>query len=186
VILHSDIDNPFPKPGAPNYLDGMKDLVRRHPNTTIIWAHVGVGRIVHPLQDHATAIEAMLHDPTLKNLYFDLSWDETAKYIIATDSTLARTVRVLEGHPDRILFGTDNVAPATQEKNMKVYHLYDPLWSMLKPSTSLAVRKGNYERLFDTARAKVRGRRPTLTRPGRSRHPPRSPGRGPTDTFGTH
>ena len=156
VILHNDIDNPFPKPGAPHYLDGMKDLVRRHPNTTIIWAHVGVGRIVRPIQDHAAAIEAMLQDPTLKNLHFDISWDETAKYIVSSDTALARTIRVLESHPDRILFGTDNVAPATQEKHLKVYRMYDPLWKALKPSTSLAVRKGNYERLFDAARAKVR------------------------------
>jgi hypothetical protein len=156
VILHNDIDNPFPKPGAPNYLDATKDLVRRHPNTTIIWAHVGVGRVVHPIDHHADAIESMLADPTLKNLYFDISWDETAKYIVGSDSALARTVRVLEGHPDRILFGTDNVAPATQEKHLKVYQLYDPLWKALKPTTSLAVRKGNYERLFDSARAKVR------------------------------
>jgi hypothetical protein len=156
VILHNDIDNPFPKPGAPNYLDAMKDLVRRHPNTTIIWAHVGVGRVVHPIAHHADAIEAMLADPTLKNLYFDISWDETAKYIVGSDSALARTVRVLERYPDRILFGTDNVAPATQDKHLKVYRMYDPLWKALKPETSRSVRLGNYERLFDAARAKVR------------------------------
>ncbi len=156
VILHNDIDNPFPKPGAPNYLDATKDLVRRHPNTTIIWAHVGVGRVVHPIAHHADAIEAMLADPTLKNLYFDISWDETAKYIVGSDSALAHTVRVLERYPDRILFGTDNVAPATQEKHLGVYRMYDPLWKALKPETGLKVRKGNYERLFDTARGKVR------------------------------
>lgn len=156
VILHNDIDNPFPKPGAPNYLDTMKDLVRRHPNTMIIWAHVGVGRIVHPIDHHADAIESMLADPTLKNLYFDISWDETAKYIVGSDSALTRTVRVLERFPDRILFGTDNVAPATQEKHLKVYGMYEPLWQALKPETSRAVRLGNYERLFDAARAKVR------------------------------
>ncbi|MBL7965096.1 MAG: amidohydrolase family protein [Flavobacteriales bacterium] len=156
VILHNDIDNPFPKPGAPNYLDAMKELARRHPNTTIIWAHVGVGRVVHPIDHHADAIEAMLADPTLKNLYFDISWDETAKYIVGSDSALARTVRVLERYPDRILFGTDNVAPATQEKHLKVYRMYVPLWKALTPSTSHAVRLGNYERLFDDARGKVR------------------------------
>jgi hypothetical protein len=156
VILHNDIDNPFPKPGAPNYLDGVKDLVRRHPNTTIIWAHLGVGRVVHPLKDQVNAIEAMLQDPTLKNLYFDISWDETAKYIVATDTTIARSIRVLEAYPDRFLMGTDNVAPATQEKHLKVYHMYEPIWTRLTPATSQAVRFGNYERLFDAARAKVR------------------------------
>ena len=28
ALIHNDIDNPFPKPGKPNYLDGMKDLVK--------------------------------------------------------------------------------------------------------------------------------------------------------------
>lgn len=156
VILHNDIDNPFPKPGAHNYLDGMKDLVRRHPNTTIIWAHVGLGRVVHPIHDQVAMIDAMLQDPAMKNLYFDISWDEVAKYITANDTALARSVRLIEKYPDRFLFGTDNVAPATQEKHLTVYHMYAPLWKALRPETSRAVRLGNYERLFDAARAKVR------------------------------
>ena len=42
VILHNDIDMPFAKAGAePVYLTQMKDLLRRHPRTTIIWAHTG-------------------------------------------------------------------------------------------------------------------------------------------------
>ncbi len=156
VILHNDIDNPFPKPGAPNYLDGMKALVKRHPDTPIIWAHVGLGRIVHPIHDQVAVLDAMLQDPAMKNLYFDISWDEVAKYITSSDTAIARTVRLIEKYPDRFLFGTDNVAPATQEKHLKVYHMYAPLWKALKPTTSHAVRLGNYERLFDAARAKVR------------------------------
>ena len=55
VILHNDIDMPFAKAGAePVYLQQMKDLLRRHPNTTIIWAHIGLGRVVHPTQGQAT------------------------------------------------------------------------------------------------------------------------------------
>ena len=50
-ILHNDIDIPFAKPDAePVYLAQMKALLKRHPRTTIIWAHVGLGRIVHPVQ----------------------------------------------------------------------------------------------------------------------------------------
>lgn len=156
VILHSDIDNPFPKPGAPNYLEQMKALIRRHPGTPIIWAHVGLGRIVHPIEQQAAVVDEMLRDPAMKDLYFDISWDEVAKYIVSSDSSNARSVRLVEKYPDRFLFGTDNVAPATQEKHLKVYHMYDPFWSKLRPETSLAIRKGNYERLFDAARKKVR------------------------------
>src|SRR3982075_504729 len=39
VIIHNDMDVPFPKQGAPPaYLDQMKALLKRHPGTTIIWA----------------------------------------------------------------------------------------------------------------------------------------------------
>src|SRR5215472_14817049 len=55
VIIHNDIDMPFAKAGTePVYLQQMKDLLRRHPNTTIIWAHIGLGRVVHPIESQAT------------------------------------------------------------------------------------------------------------------------------------
>jgi len=44
---------------------------------------------------------------------FDISWDEVAKYAIASPESIARVVRVLNAHPARFLFGTDTVAPAT-------------------------------------------------------------------------
>jgi hypothetical protein len=37
-----------------------------------------------------------------------------------------------------------------------VYDAYAPLWALLTPEASFKVRKGNYERLFDAARVKVR------------------------------
>ena len=93
VILHNDIDMPFAKTGAePVFLTQMKDLLRRHPKTTIVWAHLGLGRVVHPVQDQASSgaaersprfreiVESILSDPTLSHVYFDISWDEVAKY----------------------------------------------------------------------------------------------------------
>jgi hypothetical protein len=45
--IHSDIDVTFAKEGAdPVYLTQMKDLLRRHPETVIIWAHTGLGRVI--------------------------------------------------------------------------------------------------------------------------------------------
>src|SRR5499427_4610925 len=61
VLIHNDMDVPFAKPGSePAYLAQMKEVLARHPKTTIIWAHTGMGRIVRPVQGHAAAIEAML------------------------------------------------------------------------------------------------------------------------------
>ena len=102
AIIHNDIDMPFAREGAePVFLTQMKDLLRRHPETTVIWAHVGMGRVVHPVLAAAGAsaaersdnqvgiVTTMLKDPGLKHLYFDISWEEVAKYIVATPETTA-------------------------------------------------------------------------------------------------
>ena len=59
VILHNDIDMPFPRPGQEPYqVAQLKDLFSRHQRTTIVWAHAGVGRVVAPLKDRiSTAYE---------------------------------------------------------------------------------------------------------------------------------
>jgi len=168
VILHSDMDMPMAKDNAkPVYLDQMKDVLRRHPHTTIIWAHVGLGRIVHPAQygttssgerssTHTTIAEDILSDPAFSHVYFDISWDEVAKYIVATPQTIQNSARIMNKFPDRFLFGTDVVAPPDQDFYLAVYKMYAPLWKALTPETSEKIRKGNYIRLFDAARAKVR------------------------------
>ena len=48
------------------------------------------------------------------------------------------------------------MAPPNQQKYLRVYYQYGPLWERLNRETSEKVRKVNYERLFDEARQKVR------------------------------
>jgi hypothetical protein len=79
-----------------------------------------------------------------------------AKYLVATPETTRVSADLINRYPDRFLFGTDEVAPKTQAAYLKVYYQYDPLWKLLTPETVQKVRKGNYERLFDQARLKVR------------------------------
>jgi hypothetical protein len=157
VILHCDVDVPFPKAGAPPaYAARLKTLFKRHPNTTIIWAHVGVGRIVRPVKEQGAIVEEMINDPELKNLYFDISWDEVAKYVTATPGDVASAAALINRHPDRFIFGTDEVAPQTEEKYLKTYNYYEPLWNALTPEASEKVRKGNYLRVFNEGRRRVR------------------------------
>jgi predicted TIM-barrel fold metal-dependent hydrolase len=157
VLIHNDADVPFPKEGAePAYLAQMKALLKRHPNGPIIWAHCGLGRIVVPIRGHVAMLESILSDPAMHNVYFDISWDAVAKYILASPESVAITADLINRYPDRFLFGTDEVAPSSQEKYLKVYYQYDPLWKALTPEASEKIRKGNYERLFDAARLNVR------------------------------
>src|SRR5215470_10195762 len=81
VILHNDIDIPFAKDIAkdsagPAYLKQLIAVLKRHPRTTIIWAHTGLGRTVAPRQDHLAMVESILSDPAIPNVYVDISWDE--------------------------------------------------------------------------------------------------------------
>lgn len=157
VLIHNDVDVPFPKEGAPPaYLAQMKALLRRHPKTTIIWAHSGLGRIVRPVREHAAMMESILGDPEMAHVYFDISWDEVAKYIVASPESVRATAELMNRYPKRFLFGTDEVAPTSQEKYLRVYYQYDPLWKALTSEASAAVRKGNYETLFNIARQRVR------------------------------
>jgi hypothetical protein len=167
VILHNDLDMPFAKADAqPVYLAQMQTVLRRHQKTAIIWAHLGLGRIVHPVQVSADAaerspnqvqlVEAMLTEPSLRHVAFDISWDEVAKYAIASPESIARVSAVLNRYPDRFLFGTDTVAPAGPDPYYAVFDLWAPVWKRLTPEASHKVRKGNYERIFDEGRRKVR------------------------------
>jgi predicted TIM-barrel fold metal-dependent hydrolase len=171
VLMHNDIDRPFAKAGAePIYLTQMKALLRRHPETTIIWAHMGLGRVVRPSQRQGTGgagdpvrdprqieiAESILSDPGLRHVSFDISWDEVAKYVVATPQSVQAVADLINRHPDRFLFGTDNVAPTDSASYYAVFEMYAPLWAALTPDASERVRKGNFARLFDSARLKVR------------------------------
>jgi len=157
VILHNDVDVPFAAEGsAPAYLEQIKSLFKRHPKTTIIWAHLGVGRIVRPAKAQGALVEEMIKDPAFGHVYFDISWNEVAKYAVATPESTKAVADIINRNPDRFLFGTDEVAPKNEEMYLRVYRQYEPLWAALAPTTSEKLRKGNYARIFDEARRRVR------------------------------
>ncbi len=167
LLIHNDIDVPFAKPDAePAYLTQMKALLKRHPRTTVIWAHIGLGRVVRPVQASPGAavrypsqvemVETMLTDQEFSHVNFDISWDEVAKYAVASPESIARVAGMLNKYPDRFLFGTDTVAPADARAYYAVYDMWDPIWSRLTSDASFKIRKGNYERIFDAARQRVR------------------------------
>jgi hypothetical protein len=167
VILHNDIDMPFGKVDTePVYLTQMKDLLKRHPKTTIIWAHTGLGRVVRPVQvsaeaaertpTHLQILEGMLNDRSLGHVVFDISWDEVAKYAVSSPDTTSRVTGLFNQHSDRFLFGTDTVAPRGPQPYYAVFDQWAPVWKGLTPEASLKIRKGNYERIFNEGRQRVR------------------------------
>ncbi len=157
IIIHNDIDAPLSAgEGEPIYLAQMTDLLRRHPRAQTIWAHVGLGRVVRPVENHLELIASIVEDPAFAHVSFDISWDEVAKYLERTPQSAQLSADLVNRHPDRFLFGTDVVAPSNQGEYFAVYDQYEPLWCLLSDEASEKVRRGNYQRLFDQARARVR------------------------------
>lgn len=157
AILHNDIDMPFPKSGQDNWdLAQFSALLKRHPDASIIWAHCGLGRIVRPLQDQAGMIDKALANPEFNHVNIDISWTEVAKYITSSPETIDRTAALINKYPDRFLMGTDEVAPADQKSYLKIMDMYQPLLDKLTPEAREKLLLGNYTRLFDAAKTKVR------------------------------
>lgn len=157
VLLHNDIDTPFAdRTKPPLYFGQLIALFRRHPAATIIWAHVGVGRVIQPVTNHMVMVEEILEDPALRNIHFDISWSEVAKYVVATPETVDRVAAAITRYPDRFLFGTDEVAPKNQQDYLRVYEQYAPLLAKLPADVRAKLLKGNYARLFDEANRRVR------------------------------
>jgi hypothetical protein len=183
VILHNDIDMPFAKTDSePVYLTQMKALLRRHANTTIIWAHVGLGRIVHPVQvsaeaaeraaTHVGIVEDILTDPAFAHVNFDISWDEVAKYAVATPESIARVAAMLNRYPTascsaptrwrrpvrRLLRGVRHVgagvAPAHARGSLKV----------ARATTSASSTKGGGGARWEQARRNPRQARSIIMR----------------------
>jgi hypothetical protein len=63
---------------------------------------------------------------------------------------------MLNRYPDRFLFGTDTVAPSGPAAYYAVFDMWKPVWSRLTADASQKVRIGNYERIFDEGRRRVR------------------------------
>jgi hypothetical protein len=173
VIIHCDIDVPFARNATlPIYFTQMVDLLLRHPRTTIIWAHTGLGRVIQPIAiqasgsgspgtseralNHLDLIAQILADPRMRHVYFDISWDEVVKYATATPEIEGRVAGLFDRFPDRFLFGTDNVAPADQAADLRVFNRWESIFARIRPETKAAITMGNYDRLFDEGRRRVR------------------------------
>ena len=155
VIFHNDIDH-VRASDPPHHADELLDLFARHAETTIIWAHTGLGRFIAPAEGHVAWLERWLSEPLYDHVALDISWDEVAKYVVGDDATLEAWATLIERHPTRFLFGTDAVAPADWDAYVANYTVYAPLWERLDPEVRSQVERLNYERIFDAAIPRVR------------------------------
>ncbi|MCY4643970.1 MAG: amidohydrolase family protein [Bacteriovoracales bacterium] len=154
VILHCDLDAMIShNKKAPSYLKALEKLFAKYSKTTIIWAHTGLGRYVKARPRHTQIISRLLSKHP--RLYVDISWDVVIEQFFHNKTLLPQWKKLLEKHSDKILFGSDVVSP-NHAKYKKTLHLYDDIWKELRKETAKKITYGNYKKLFDTARRKVR------------------------------
>ena len=157
ALVHNDVDVILPHEGArPTHFDPFIGVVRRHPGTTILWAHSGLGRFVEPTPGYVGLLEEILRDEGLNHLYFDLSWDVVAEQIVGSPETLDAWVALVNAWPERFVLGSDSVVATDADAYLGALEAWRPLLDGLDPDASEQVRLGNYERLFDSARERVR------------------------------
>lgn len=87
----------------PVYLKEITDLLTRHPDTTMIWAHAGISRNLY-IRDHLTLLRRLL--VAHPNLYFDLSWIVWENGI---EKDLKAWADLIVDYPDRFLLGSDKI-----------------------------------------------------------------------------
>ncbi|MDR2861953.1 MAG: amidohydrolase [Syntrophobacterales bacterium] len=107
VIIRHDMAEEPPKPTKeplePIYLKEMIDLLSRHPNTIVIWAHAGIGRNIHIREHHILLKRLITAHP---NLYIDLSWFAWENSI---EKNLNAWVELITNHPDRFVLGSNKI-----------------------------------------------------------------------------
>jgi hypothetical protein len=185
VVLHNDIYHVDVDPSGnvtsafpqDNNEEALKSLCAASRNTTAIWAHTGIGRFVKPTQDHLAIVGRVLD--ACPNWSVDISWDLVQQVMLAPGPGMPPTeqwIAFLLKYQDRVLWGSDTVifgrnkfdgtpgpdmrvVPGqrlTLEEYASVITLLDPIFKKLPEAAVRKIRFGNYERIFDGARAKVR------------------------------
>jgi predicted TIM-barrel fold metal-dependent hydrolase len=155
------------------HTDGMKHLCKQSPNTTVYWAHTGLGRFVKPAPNHLSVVSEILD--ACPNWYAELSWDLVQTYIVTPAAgmpALSEWARFVTKYQDRVLWGSDtvlftrnkiddkgNVTIGTQmavAEYLAVKDILNPLWVIVGDVVARKVKFDNHVRVFDAARVKVR------------------------------
>jgi hypothetical protein len=116
LALHADLGH---DDSVTEHLHLMQEVLRRYPDNTIVWMHMGLSRELVTM-DPRQHIEIMSrHLDENPNLFLDISWTVLAEAYFNTPEKRALYVKFFNAYPTRILAGTDFVAAGN--KTFEVY-----------------------------------------------------------------
>lgn len=149
TILHCDASDAGKcirdgKPGAGEYFGDLDRMFARHPDTTFVWAHTGLGKFTPPGADHVAQLRKILANNP--NVMIDMSWDAVARHYsphpertpnMRPDAPFdveadrqARRRRILDmaalirDYPDRFVMGSDSLVACGPDSLTGAYAHY--------------------------------------------------------------
>ena len=137
VILHNDIDMPFAKPDAePVYLTQMKSLLKRHPKRRSSGRTPGSAASCTRRRSSASSRRSAVRTTSrsskrcwrIRRSAMCTSTSPGTKWRSTPSrrrESIARVAAMLNKYPDRFLFGTDTVAPASAAAYFAVFDMWD-------------------------------------------------------------
>ena len=136
VWIHSDIGDPVNN--TPAFLYEIEEAVKKHPQTKIVWCHIGDTRGVNIPNLPEIAVRLL---KTYPNLYYDLSWVVFDQIIAPNGKPDPIWVKIIEQFPNRFMIGTDKIGGFSDYK--QTIRRYDVLLDQLKPETAKKVASEN-------------------------------------------
>ena len=136
VWMHSDIGDPVNN--TPAFLYEIEEAVKKHPQTKIVWCHIGNTRDVNVPNLPEIAVRLL---KTYPNLYYDLSWVVFDQIIAPNGKPNPIWVKIIEQFPNRFLIGSDKIGGFSDYK--QTIRRYDVLLDQLKPETAKKVASEN-------------------------------------------
>ena len=116
LAIHSDLgSNEEPT----RYLPLMEEVLRRYPDNTIVWVHMGLSRELTTMDPHrhVALMTSMLERHP--NLMLDIAWRVIDDAYFSTSEGRAAYVPFLNAFSERVLPGTDFLA--SRDKDLDVY-----------------------------------------------------------------
>ena len=147
VLLHQNLSDETSKSPEdlldPVYLKEITDLLARHPETTVIWAHAGISRNLY-IREHLTLLERLL--VAHPNLYFDLSWIVWENCI---EKDLKTWADLIVRYPDRFMLGSDKIGSFKVRSSERLSESWSNLLSSQANDTGLGAAMKRYIPLLE-------------------------------------
>jgi hypothetical protein len=125
------------------YVGEMRQMLDRHPDTTVVWCHAGASRRVKP-GEHVSMVRDML--ASYRSLHVDLSWAVYDELVTREGPPATAWVTLVSDFPDRFVLGSD-VFGSFDELPEKLDR-FDLLLDELGADAAALVSHGNAERLW--------------------------------------